>query len=98
MNIYYGKNKLKAKKITLKALIEKAINIDDPTVKVESGRLSDNSDSYIEFQKETDIVNNGMRMDVYISFDPTNDFTIRELEIYLSERLHGFDEENMVKI
>jgi hypothetical protein len=98
MNIYYGKNKLKAKRITLKALIEEAININDDSVEVISGRLEDGSDSYIEFKKETSKLNNGVRVDVYISFNPENDFDIREIELYMSNKLFGYDEENMRKL
>jgi hypothetical protein len=109
MNIYYGKNRMKAKKITLKALIEKAINIDDDKITAQAGRLDDNSDSYIEFQKETmkmrrfkngeaGVRGGGARLDIYLSFDPETDFEIRDVDIFISERLEGYDEENMIKI
>jgi len=99
MNIYYGKNKVQAKKITLKNLLMKTFKIKDPKITINSNRFSDDSTSWLEIQKETDNINkNGGRVDVVICFDTETDNSIVEYNMYVSEKLTGYDEENMKKL
>jgi hypothetical protein len=98
MNIYAGKNKLTSKKITLRQLILDSINLKDNDIEIYPGVFDDKSSSWITIEKETKIINDGARVDITIAFNPENDNEIVEIEVHLSEKLQGYDEDTMVKL
>lgn len=95
MKIYVGKNKLKAKETSLKQLILDSLNIKQNNIDVEHDRFDDDSASWINFNHHLKNTNDGVRLDVTITFNPSDDNIINGMELHMSEKLTGYDEENM---
>lgn len=98
MKIYVGKNKLKAKEITLKQLILNCLKIEDEDTEIKADRFSDDSGSWIDIQRKLHTVNKGIRADLHFAFNPETENEIVEFEIYISDKKQGYDEENMLKL
>ena len=99
MKIYIGKNKSTARLTTLKDVIIMALaGLENEKTNLRGGRFDDNSASWVNVERKIDAINNGVRLDTCIAFDPETDNTIKSIDFFMSDKLHGYDEENMEKI
>lgn len=98
MKIYVGKSRKKAKEITLKQLLIDSLHIEDKDTEINSDRFADDSASWLDIERKLHTVNKGVRVDVHLGFNPENDNEIIEFELYSSNKLSGYDEENMKKL
>jgi hypothetical protein len=89
MKIYFGPNKSKARIVTLKELISYTMNLENKKSRVEPGRFSDDSGSWIEVRQTNDVG----AIDVTISFDPDGDSTITGISVHKSKWI--LDEEGI---
>jgi len=91
MKIYIGKNKKKAKEVTLKQLICLSL---EKGLKIKSDRFSDDSGSWIDIIQ--DRLDRKGTIDVHLSFDPKDDNTIIDVDIWTAEYI--LDDENAKRI